>query len=121
MTPHALSTSPVTISYRNYTNVSFPFMRGYEPGDTMVTGWSGTIDADTLEVHSLAEQLFSRHNRDDRPDGQLCPSMSVGDVVVIGETALTVEGIGFSICSLDPADVVESLTWRQYLDANPRY
>lgn len=47
--------------------------------------------------------------------------MSVGDVVVIGETALTVEGVGFSICSLDPADVVESLTWRQYLDANPRY
>lgn len=50
MTSHALSTSPVTISYRNYTNVSFPFMRGYEPGDTMVAGWSGSIDADTLEV-----------------------------------------------------------------------
>jgi hypothetical protein len=33
----------------------------------------------------LAEDVFARHNRDDRPDGQLCPSMSIGDVVMFGE------------------------------------
>ncbi len=86
------------VNYTNYTNVSRPFMRGYEPGDTLIKGWSGTLDVDngsTVNIHQLAEDVFMRHNRDDRPDGQLCPSMSVGDVVVIGETALTVETWGF--------------------------
>jgi len=107
------------LAYSNYTNVSHPFLRGYEPGDTLVAGWTGTIAADTLDVHQLAERLFERHNRDDRPDGQICPSMSVGDVVVIGEVALTVQSIGFAICTVHPDDVVSDMTWTQYVERHP--
>ena len=104
------------ISYRNYTNGSAPFLRGYQPGDVLIAGWAGTVAIDeSLDVFAVAERLFVRHNRDDRPDGQLCPSMSVGDVVVIGETALTVESCGFSICSVDAGDVVTDLPWTRWI------
>ena len=106
------------ISYRNYTNGSHPFMRGYEPGDVLIAGWAGTVTLDeSLDVFAAAERVWIRHNRDDRPDGQVCPSMSVGDVVVIGETALTVESCGFSICTVDAAGVVTDRTWRQWIDS----
>jgi hypothetical protein len=104
------------ISYRNYTNGAAPFMRGYQPGDVLIAGWAGTESLDeSLDVFAVAERIWIRHNRDDRPDGQLCPSLSVGDVVVIGETALTVESAGFSICAIDAADVVEDLSWREWI------
>ena len=104
------------ISYRNYTNGSRPFMRGYEPGDVLIAGWAGTVTLDeSLDVFAAAERVWVRHNRDDRPDGQLCPSMSVGDVVVLGETALTVEACGFSICTVEGADVISDRTWRQWI------
>jgi hypothetical protein len=48
-------------------------------------------------LNAIAERLFARHNRDHRPDGQLCPSMSVGDVIVIGE---------------DPDDLIVARPWR---------
>ena len=103
------------ISYRNYTNGS-AFLRGYQPGDVLIAGWVGTLTLDeSLDVYAAAERVFVRHNRDDRPDGQLCPSMSVADVVVIGETALTVESCGFSICAVDVADIVTGLSWRQWI------
>ena len=107
------------VTYTNYANVSRPFMRGYEPGDTLIKGWSGTLDVDngwTVNIHHLAEDVFMRHNRDDRPDGQMCPSMSVGDVVVIGETALTVEDMGFRICTVDAADIDTEHTYLQWRD-----
>ena len=105
------------LSYTNYTNVSRPFMRGYEPGDTLIAGWSGTLTVDTTwvtDVKALAERLFVIHNRDDRPDGAMCPSMSVGDVCVIGEIALTVEDIGFQVCTIDRADIDTEHTYRQW-------
>ena len=104
------------ISYRNYTNGSAPFLRGYQPGDVLIAGWAGTVVLDeSLDVFAAAERIFVRHNRDDRPDGQLCPSMSVGDVVVIGETALTVESIGFTICTVDATDIVSDVSWCQWI------
>lgn len=111
-----------TIEYRNFTNMSGPQRRGYQPGDTLVAGWIGTVEIDnpsTISLPRLAEQVFEIHNRADRPDGQLCASMSVGDVVIVGETALTVEREGFSVCQLDPADLVTAMTYRQYLDHGP--
>ncbi len=74
------------MSYRNFTNGSAPFLRGDQPGDVLIAGWAGTVILDeSLDVFAAAERVFVSHNRDDRPDGQLCPSMSVGDVLVIGE------------------------------------
>ena len=64
----------------------------------------------------LAEDVFARHNRDDRPDGQLCPSMSIGDVVMFGEVAMSVDDIGFARVDVDHADLVVDRTWRQVID-----
>lgn len=54
---------------------------GYMPGDRLVQTYRGAIDApDPLDA---AWAVVVRHNRDDRPDGRLGPSFSVGDVVAI--------------------------------------
>ncbi len=104
------------VTYTNYTNGSTSFRRGYEPGDRLIEGWSGSITVDpTDDAYAIAERLFVRHNRDDRPDGQLCPSMSIGDVVVFAETALTVEDVGFRAVGIDRSDIVTDLTWREWV------
>lgn len=105
-------------TYTNYTNLDAGFIRGYEPGDRLVKGWEGEIahhpddDPDSFVTPTL-ERLFMRHNRDDRPDGQLCPSMSVGDVVILGETAWSVADFGFEPVTVDPADLITDRTWRE--------
>lgn len=95
--------------YTNYTNMDAGFMGTYEPGQRLVKGWAGEIDMPPGVV--VLEAIFSRHNRDDRPDGQLCPSMSVGDVIVIAETAWSVANVGFVPVVIDPADVITDRTW----------
>jgi hypothetical protein len=64
----------------------------------------------------LAEDVFASHNRDDRPDGQLCPSMSVGDVVMFGEVAMSVDDVGFARVDIDRCDLIVYRTWRQVTD-----
>ena len=112
------------LTYINYTNIDASFCRPYEPGDRLVKGWTGNLpscfeprtDIDTVEVmQRVAEVIFVHHNRDDRPDGRLCPSMSIGDVIVIGEIALSVGRIGFVVVTLDPADLIVDRTWSEVL------
>jgi len=70
--------------------------RPYQPGDRVVKGWTGRLEAGELgRVEATAETVFARHNGDNRPHAHLCPSMSVGDVVVFGEAALSVAAGGF--------------------------
>jgi hypothetical protein len=97
--------------YTNYTNLDAGFWRPYETGDRLVKGWTGDIDMPP-GVAAL-EVIFALHNRDDRPDGQLCPSMSVGDVVVLAETAWSVDSYGFKPVDLDPADLIVDRTWTE--------
>ena len=105
------------ITYTNYTNIDASFCRAYEPGDRLVRGWSGEIEPLTggafSSLEGAAEMVYCRHNRDDRPDGQMCPSMSIGDVVVIGETALSVANVGFVVVKLDAADLITDRTWTE--------
>ena len=80
-------------------------------------GYHGQVPIDDVtDVAAIAEQLFERHNRDDRPDRHLCPSMSVGDVIIIGETAVSVDRIGFQIVHPDPDDLITDRTWRTVVD-----
>jgi hypothetical protein len=102
-----------TLTYTNYTNIDASFCRPYEPGDRLVKGWSGDIEVANADFDGLVEVIYAKHNRDDRPDGRLCPSMSVGDVVVIGETALSVASIGFIRVAVDPADLITDRTWTE--------
>ena len=97
------------MKYTNYTNMDARFMRTYEPGDRLVRGWQGELDDIWLineSLTGLAEIVYGIHNRDDRPDGRMCPSMSVGDVVVIGEVALSVDLAGFKVVQLDANDIL---------------
>lgn len=107
----------MSTAYRNYTNLDARYSRGYQPGDRLTVGWSGTVDvADPFAVDQaeVCETVFDRHNRDNRPDGKICPSMSVGDVIVLDDsTCWTVEPIGFRQIFLDPADILDVT----YLDA----
>jgi hypothetical protein len=55
---------------------------GYVEGDPLVFTYRGSIESLTVtSVKSLLEEIWERHNRDDRPDGKIGPSLSVGDVV----------------------------------------
>lgn len=116
------------MNYTLYTNLDASFSRPYERGDRLVKGYSGTVpgwddvDAETQaallatfaeDTDRYTEDIFRRHNRDDRPDGQTAPSLSVGDVVVLAETAWSVANLGFVRVDLDPADLI---TDRPYLE-----
>lgn len=96
--------------YINYTNLDAGFCRTYEPGDRLVKGWTGEVA--TPSVAAL-DDIFARHNRDDRPDGRLCPSMSVGDVIILGDTAWSVASFGFKPVTVDPADLIADRTWTE--------
>ncbi len=98
--------------YQLFHNRSAGFWRTYEPGDELVAGYRGEFppcfsirdDLDPREaLLGIAEVIFAKHNRDDRPDGKTAPSLSVGDVVVIGEVALSVDRLGFVFVTLEPA------------------
>jgi hypothetical protein len=106
------------ITYTNYTNLDSHYDRPYEPGDRLVRGWhEDAITADPAlapdNIVCYAEAIFVRHNADDRPDGQLCPSLSVGDVIVIGEVAFSVARVGFVSVELNPADLITDQTWKE--------
>ena len=107
-----------TVAYTNYTNIDAGFFRPYEPGDRLVRGWTGTVEVarghritGDGSLMAAAEVLFARHNRDDRPDGQMCPSMSIGDVILFGEVGLSVDHIGFVVVRVDPTDLITDRTW----------
>lgn len=108
------------LAYVCWTNLDASFMRPYEPGDRLVRGWSDVIEvagpASAVRSDALAEQVWMRHNRDDRPDGQLCPSISVGDVVVFGDVALSVDSCGFARVNLDATDLITDRNWRHVRD-----
>lgn len=70
---------------RPATHMRFDAASAYCDGDSLVLAFAGTTEAETIS--EARERVFSIHNHDDRPDGQVAPSMSVGDVVVLGVDA----------------------------------
>ena len=84
-------------------------------GDRLVRGWSGVVVASWsgAGLEAVAEAVFARHNRDDRPDGELCPSMSVGDVIVFGgDVTVSVADVGFVRVVIDQRDLIVNRPWR---------
>jgi hypothetical protein len=65
-------------------------------------------------IGEALEEILARHNRDDRPDAHLGPSVSVGDVVLIdGETPFGCAPVGWEAVALAPGTVERRRTWRQ--------
>lgn len=120
-----------TYDYRILHNVTARFMRGFVPDDLLIRGWESTIviegdpvpftrvdDPEFVErMRLVCDHVFGRHNHDGRPDGQLAPSISVGDVIRVKQTGLawaeggyftdwTVEPVGFSHVHVDEAHQV---------------
>ncbi len=55
----------------------------YRPEHRLATYYEGEIaEPPDGDLVATAWTLFQRHNRDDRPCGQMGPSLSVGDVIV---------------------------------------
>ena len=105
------------VDYQCRTNLDAGFARPYQPGDRLVKGWSGALEpGPAMSLEAMAAAVFDRHDRDDRPDGQLCPSMSIGDVVMFGEVALSVGRVGFVAVRVAPGDLITDRSWRQALD-----
>jgi hypothetical protein len=104
----------MNFSYTLWTNVSSGFRRIYQPGDSLVRGFAGVVDAESIADASAL--LFARHNRDDRPDGQIAPSMSVGDVIEFSECALSVADIGFAVVVIADRDRVTDRSWLEVVD-----
>lgn len=99
-----------TIDYRILHNLDCHFSRPYQPGDRLADGYAGRVSADDLSA--VCEEVFATHNRDDRPDGKSAPSMSVGDVVIVGETAFSVDRFGFTSVTINTEDLLNT-PWLQ--------
>lgn len=89
-----------------------------EPTDVFVLGWKGELESEPATLVHAAEKVFRIHNRDDRPSGQVAPSMSVGDVAVFetidGAFAMACASEGWQACSVPV--LVSDLTWREVMD-----
>ena len=107
------------VRYQLWHNHDAGFWRPYEPGDDIRPGYEGTLEdfpgvgpwgwptaqreGTRQSYPAVLEKIWWIHNRDDRPDGQTAWSLSIGDVVVIGECAWSVDHVGFIPVFLEPS------------------
>lgn len=70
---------------------------GYKPEHPLAVSHQGTVEATSLDA--APEEVWLLLNRDDRPNAQQAPSLSIGDVVVLhtpdGDVTYACEPIGF--------------------------
>lgn len=71
------------IRYTLFHNQDAMWSRVGKPEDTYIMGYSGRLYTDEGQIPHILEHIFARHNADDRPDGKIRPSLSVGDAVVL--------------------------------------
>jgi hypothetical protein len=72
----------VKVAYTIYHNQGpGRFWKAGTETDPYKVGYTGVIPDDVQS--DLFEWVFFTHNQDDRPDGRVAPSLSVGDVVAI--------------------------------------
>src|SRR5215467_10138396 len=91
------------MKYEIWSNVSLRPMRffsGYEPGDKMKKSWEGELDISQLTggevTNRLLDWIWHKFNQDDRPNGQIAHSLSIGDVVVLDGEAFAVANVGWT-------------------------
>src|SRR5687767_13133691 len=82
-----------------WKNVTNPFeVSGVPEAEGYVNVWEGDLEGTADESNFLlfCEQVFSLHNRDDRPTGQVCPSASLGDVVQVDDHFFVCDRYGWT-------------------------
>lgn len=87
--------------FENTSLDSMKSIHGFTPGHPLRLAHTSSQDRAGRTNETIAEEMFRLLNRDDRPNGKVAPSMSVGDVVTIededGPRSLAVRGIGFDL------------------------
>ncbi len=97
-----------SITYHLFHNETSRYGRSYLPGDRLRLGYLGVLAHSSHDLLDLAGKVFVIHNSDDRPDGMVEPSLSVGDVVVLAECAVSVAPIGFVVVELRHSDIFDA-------------
>lgn len=101
------------IQYRILHNLDSDFRRPFEPGDRLADGFIGqTQNFDHRDTDRFLEGLFALHNHPDRPDGAVAPSLSIGDVVIVGESAFSVASRGWTPVMIRSEDLL-GIPWIQ--------
>lgn len=101
-------------TYKRFSNVApGAMLHGYTAGDKITCTAIGTVQA--INVTDACEQVFIAHNRDERSDGRVGPSMSIGDVVILRDD---VDGLSTSYaCTSDGFERIGILD----LNIDPRF
>ena len=107
-------------SYTLWTNLDSRFRGQYEAGShRLVRGYMSTTpleqDSDDRDDLLLCEEIWQLHNRDNRPDGQMAPSLSVGDVIELPGGSYSVCGEGFAQVEMLATDQITDRNWRECL------
>jgi hypothetical protein len=89
------------VKYQIWSNIAYGradrFIDGYHAADKMLMSWEGEVHPNlrSLSVHAILESVFMAFNADDRPNGKIAHSLSMGDVVVLDGAAYKVSMVGF--------------------------
>jgi hypothetical protein len=91
------------MKYQIWSNIAYGrvdrFIDGYHPADKMLMSWEGEVHPNlrTLAIERRLEAIFMAFNADDRPNGKIAHSLSMGDVVTLDGVAFAVDVCGFRL------------------------
>lgn len=98
-------------------NMSWAFSRigydSYQDGDPLLKVYEADVEniyagVDPVKVAKMiAEDMFEKLNIG-QPEGWAFRSMSVGDVVIVGESAFFVDSIGFKATTINNSEIKET-------------
>ena len=106
-------------TYRLHHNLDSHYFRAWQKGDHLADGHTGTIEFVWSDIEVTLNEIYEIHNSDNRPDGSSAPSLSIGDVIVLGESAFTVAELGFTSINLEAGDLM-GVDWRTARDTVAR-
>ena len=69
--------------------------------------WQEAYSPKDDDVSSILEDIYAKHNADDRPSGEVMPALSMSDVVQVNERYFYVDSIGFQEINVKPFKEME--------------
>lgn len=96
--------TPLVIEGKRYSQ----YMDGWKPGVPLKPSVLGTLTIYASNEQAAAAAVYLTLNRDDRANGQIEPSLSIGDVIVVSnhdsDIPYAVADIGFQIVNMFEVD-----------------
>ena len=72
--------------------------------------WQEAFEAKGENISSILEHIYTEHNADNRPSGQVMSSLSMSDVVQVNERYFYVDSVGFQELNVKPFKDMELMT-----------